>query len=95
METSIIASSAHTANIVQKWCEDNLTDFIPKDEWPPSSPDLNPLILFIGGNMLGQLRNYKYANCPNSRKLSNGFGPMYRNMWYVSRAMLLISTFAS
>jgi hypothetical protein len=34
---------SHTANIVQRWCEDNLTDFIPKDEWPPSSPDLNPL----------------------------------------------------
>jgi hypothetical protein len=34
---------SHTANIVQRWCEDNLTDFIPKDEWHPSSPDLNPL----------------------------------------------------
>jgi hypothetical protein len=33
----------HTANIVQRWFEDNLTDFIPKVEWPPSSPDLNPL----------------------------------------------------
>jgi hypothetical protein len=28
---------------VQKWCEENLPDFIPKDEWPPISPDLNPL----------------------------------------------------
>jgi hypothetical protein len=27
---------SHTANIVQRWCEDNLTDFIPKDEWLPA-----------------------------------------------------------
>jgi hypothetical protein len=33
----------HTAKIVQKWCEENLSDFIPKDEWSPASPDLNPL----------------------------------------------------
>ena len=33
---------AHTANIPQKWLEENL-DFWPKTIWPPSSPDLNPL----------------------------------------------------
>jgi hypothetical protein len=55
---------SHTANIVQRWCEDNLTDFIPKDEWPPSSPDLNPLYFSIWGYMLGQLRNYKYDTLP-------------------------------
>lgn len=27
----------------QTWCEENFPDFIRKDEWPPSSPDLNPL----------------------------------------------------
>ena len=34
---------AHTAKTVQLWCRDNLPDFISKDEWPPSSPDLNPM----------------------------------------------------
>ena len=34
---------SHTAHLVQRWCNANLTDFITKDEWPPSSPDLNPL----------------------------------------------------
>jgi hypothetical protein len=48
---------SHTENMVQKWCEDNLTDFIPKGEWPPSSSDLNTLDFSIWGNMLGQLRN--------------------------------------
>jgi hypothetical protein len=50
METRIIASSKtgrHHTNIVRRWCEYNLTDFIPKDEWPPSSPDLNPLFLYL------------------------------------------------
>ena len=32
----------HTAKIVQAWLKTNL-NFWPKDVWPPSSPDLNPL----------------------------------------------------
>jgi hypothetical protein len=27
----------------QRWLNDNFPDFIRKDEWPPASPDLNPL----------------------------------------------------
>lgn len=27
----------------QKWCDTHFPDFIKKDDWPPSSPDLNPL----------------------------------------------------
>jgi hypothetical protein len=45
-----------------------LTDFVPKDEWPPSSPDLNPWDFSIWGYMLGQLRNYKYATLPEFKK---------------------------
>jgi hypothetical protein len=33
----------HTANRTQKWLGDNLKSFWPKEFWPPSSPDLNPL----------------------------------------------------
>lgn len=47
---------AHTAKTVQEWCEENLPDFIPKDDWPPSSPDLNPLDFCIWGYMLASLR---------------------------------------
>jgi hypothetical protein len=46
-----------------------LTDFIPKDEWPPSSPDLNPLDFSISGYMLGQLRIYKYAILPEFKQV--------------------------
>lgn len=37
-------------------------DFIPKEEWPPSSPDLNPLDFSIWGYMLQKLKNYRYGN---------------------------------
>jgi inhibitor of nuclear factor kappa-B kinase subunit alpha len=33
----------HTSNRTQKWLKDNLKAFWPKEMWPPSSPDLNPL----------------------------------------------------
>ena len=38
---------AHTANIVQVWCRENLTDFLDKTLWLPSSPDLNPLNFYV------------------------------------------------
>ncbi|KAI6657114.1 Transposase [Oopsacas minuta] len=34
---------AHTANSTQELLRTNIPDFISKVEWPPSSPDLNPL----------------------------------------------------
>ena len=34
---------AHTANSTQECLRNELPDFISKEEWPPSSPDLNPL----------------------------------------------------
>ncbi|KAI6660612.1 hypothetical protein LOD99_10389 [Oopsacas minuta] len=34
---------AHTANITQKWLHENISGFLSKEEWPPSSPDLNPM----------------------------------------------------
>ena len=37
------SAPAHKARITQAWCERNLPDFISSSEWPPSSPDLNPL----------------------------------------------------
>ena len=34
---------AHTANVTQQWFRDKKIEFISKEEWPPSSPDLNPM----------------------------------------------------
>jgi len=40
---------AHTARAMQNWLQTNCPDFIAKDEWPPNSPDLNPLDYYVGG----------------------------------------------
>ncbi|VDL75527.1 unnamed protein product [Nippostrongylus brasiliensis] len=37
------SAPAHKAKSVQKWCKDNLHDFVSAEEWPPYSPDLNPM----------------------------------------------------
>jgi len=34
---------AHTAKLAQNWIAANCSDFVGKYEWPPNSPDLNPL----------------------------------------------------
>ncbi len=33
----------HTHHLNQKWCADHFSAFIPKNRWPPYSPDLCPL----------------------------------------------------
>ncbi len=40
---------AHTSNFAQKWCQENFHDFLDKTEWPPSSPDCNPMDFSIRG----------------------------------------------
>lgn len=37
------SAPAHKAKIVQDWCAANFPDFISAKEWPPYSPDLNPM----------------------------------------------------
>ena len=43
---------AHTAQQTQEWLTNNTLDFINKEEWPPNSPDLNPLDYCVWGLML-------------------------------------------
>jgi hypothetical protein len=40
---------AHTARVTQAWLQDEIPDFLTKEEWPPSSPDLNPLDFSVWG----------------------------------------------
>ena len=37
------SSFNRTAKLAQDWITTNCSEFIGKDEWPPNSPDLNPL----------------------------------------------------
>ena len=41
------SAPAHKAKVTQKWLKDHVPDFIAHDEWPPASPDLNPLDYFV------------------------------------------------
>jgi len=43
---------AHTSKQAQDWLEHNCPEFVKKDEWPPNSPDLNPMDFSIWGVML-------------------------------------------
>ena len=43
---------AHTARLTQDCLKTNCTDFIALDEWPQTSPDLNPLDYHVWGAML-------------------------------------------
>lgn len=63
------SAPAHSARIVQRWCQDNLPDFISAEEWPPSSPDVNPLDFSIWGYMLSKLGNLKNVNLEKFKKI--------------------------
>ena len=36
-------ATSHTSRVTQEYLEQNTPEFIKKDEWPPQSPDLNPM----------------------------------------------------
>ena len=40
-------ASSHTNKRVQQWCKKNFRSFMPKETWPPNSPELNPMDYFI------------------------------------------------
>uniref|UniRef100_A0A914X8P7 Tc1-like transposase DDE domain-containing protein n=1 Tax=Plectus sambesii TaxID=2011161 RepID=A0A914X8P7_9BILA len=43
------SAPAHRAKSVQKWCRDRIPDFIAYEDWPSSSPDLNPMDFAVWG----------------------------------------------
>jgi len=51
----------HTSNIAQKYCNNNLHKFINKNQWPPNSPDLNPLDYFYWNAVVRNISINKYA----------------------------------
>ena len=56
---------AHTARRTQEWLSLECPDFIDKDEWPPNSPDLNPLDFYVWGAMLQMYQ--KFTPKPTSK----------------------------
>jgi len=39
----------HAARVTQEWLHANCPEMIEKDQWPPNSPDLNPLDYHVWG----------------------------------------------
>ncbi|GFV89236.1 uncharacterized protein TNCV_285691 [Trichonephila clavipes] len=37
------STPAHKAKKTQEWCKANFPDMISSEEWPPYTPDLNPM----------------------------------------------------
>ena len=48
-----------TAKLAQDWIATNCTEFIGKDEWPPNSPDLNPVDYHVWGSMLERYKSFQ------------------------------------
>ena len=57
-----------TVNRVQEWCKRNMAGFWPKELWPPSSPDLNPMDFAIWSIL--ESKAYS-SNHPNIGALKN------------------------
>ncbi|QQP48859.1 Transposable element tcb2 transposase [Caligus rogercresseyi] len=58
---------AHTSNLVQNWCLENLDMFWSKEFWPPSSLDLNPCDYYLWG-VLERDTNKRADNTVDSLK---------------------------
>ena len=56
---------AHSSHQAQDWIESHNPAFIPKDQWPPNSPDLNPLDYHVWGAMLDEYQ--KHTPKPTSK----------------------------
>lgn len=53
------SAPSHQSKATQEWCRQNLAHFISSQEWPASSPDLNPLDYFAWGYMLSKIGSTK------------------------------------
>jgi len=53
-------AKCHTHHLSQKWCSEHFPAFIPKNRWPPNSPDLCPLDYSLW-NELGNAINWNRA----------------------------------
>lgn len=63
------SAPSHQSKATQEWCRQNLPHFISSQEWPASSPDLNPLDFFAWGYMLSKIGSTKGHTLDSFKKL--------------------------
>ncbi|CAF1229661.1 unnamed protein product [Rotaria sordida] len=61
-------ASSHTDQISQNWCKENFEFFIPKERWPPNSPELNPLDYSIWTNISNHIEYHKVKTVNDLRR---------------------------
>ena len=59
------SAPCHVSKRSLAWLEEHCYDFITKNKWPPSSPDLNPMDYFFWGVLENQINQ-----CPHTTKAS-------------------------
>jgi hypothetical protein len=61
-------ASSHTDRKAQDWCKKNFKFFIPKNRWPPNSPELNPLDYSIWDNISNHVQYGKVKTINDLRR---------------------------
>ena len=59
---------AHTAASTQDWLANNVPDFIGKNDWPPSSPDINPCDFYLWGRMEAIVNSRSYDSIESLKR---------------------------
>ena len=71
---------AHNSNTTQEWCRMNLPEFWPKEVWPPSSPDCNPLDYYVWGVCEQDVNKAPHNNMASLQaKITEVMGSLDRN----------------
>ena len=58
----------HTVKYTIQWMQSNLPDFIFLEEWPPCSPDLNPLDFYVWGALQELVYKFEIKNIQNLKR---------------------------
>ena len=53
---------AHTAKSTQHWLSVNFPAFLGREEWPPSSPDINQCDYYLWGRLEAIVNNHSYSD---------------------------------
>lgn len=62
------SAPAHASKVNQAWCQANCPKFISSNEWPPSSPDLNPLDFCIWGTLESKVNKKQHHNFESMKR---------------------------